>query len=328
MIMKQRIAIIAGGDSGEYEISIKSSAVILNHLDHSIFESYLVIFQGKNWFYKDDNGNEYPVNKGDFTIELPGKKIAFDGIFIAIHGTPGEDGKIQSYFDLLGIPYNTCDQTTSALTFDKFFCNNFIRSFGVNVSKSLIVRKGDYVSEEEILNNISLPYFVKPNRGGSSVGISKVKTKQELSNAIAKALKEDTQVIIEEFIPGREFSCGLIHFKDKIMALPVTEIISKNEFFDYEAKYVKMADEITPADIPSDIARKISDTSIKLYRLLNCQGIVRFDYILNGDKLFFLEVNTVPGMSELSIVPKQALKAGISLKELFSETMFNALKKR
>lgn len=326
--MKQRIAIIAGGDSGEYEISIMSSAIVLKHLDHSLFDPYLVIFQGKNWFYRDDNSNEYPVSKGDFTIELPGGKVAFDGVFIAIHGTPGEDGKIQSYFDLLGIPYSTSGQTTSALTFDKFFCNNFIRSFKVNVSKSLIVRGGEHISEEEILNNISLPCFVKPNHGGSSVGTFKVKTKQELGNAIVMALKEDKQVIIEEFIPGREFSCGVIHFKEKIMALPVTEIISKNEFFDYEAKYEKMADEITPAKIPSEIAREISDTSIKLYRLLNCQGIVRFDYILNGNKLFFLEVNTVPGMSELSIVPQQAIEAGISLKELFSETMLNALNKR
>jgi D-alanine-D-alanine ligase len=326
--MKRNIAIIAGGDSGEYEISIKSSAVVMKHLDASKFEPYLIVFQGKNWFHLDNNGNRFPVSREDFTVDLPGKKLSFDGVFVAIHGTPGEDGKVQGYFDMLGLPYTSCDAVTSALTFDKFFCNHFVNSFGVNISKSMVVKAGDHLIENEILSRMSLPLFAKPNRGGSSVGTSKVKTREELIPAIEKALKEDNQVILEEHIPGRELSCGTITYKGEVITLPITEIISKNEFFDYEAKYQGKSDEVTPADLTADIARQVAETSVKLYKLLSCRGMVRFDYILNGDKLFFLEVNTVPGMSELSIVPQQALKAGISLQDLFSETMLNALDKR
>jgi D-alanine-D-alanine ligase len=323
--MKRNIAIIAGGDSGEYEISIKSSAVVKKHLDHLKFEPYLVIFRGKDWYYQDENGDLFPVNREDFSIDLPGRKVSFEGIFVAIHGTPGEDGKVQGYFDMLGLPYTSCDPVTSALTFDKFFCNHFVSSFGVNISKSIVLKKGEIFSEDDVLRKISLPLFVKPNRGGSSVGTSKVKTREELIPAIDKAFKEDSQVILEEHIPGRELSCGTITFRGKVITLPITEILTKKEFFDYEAKYQGMSEEVTPADIPDAIAREIGDTSVKLYKLLNCRGMVRFDYILNGDKLFFLEVNTVPGMSELSIVPQQALKAGISLHDLFTETMLNAL---
>jgi D-alanine-D-alanine ligase len=326
--MKQRIAIIAGGDSGEYEISLKSAGVIRQHLDHDLFETYFIHIRSGQWNCQGGDGKNYPVDKNDFTVTLPGGKVDFDGVFIAIHGTPGEDGKIQGYFDMLGIPYNTCDQVTSALTFDKYFCNNVVRNFGIDVSRSLLIKKGQQVNEDEILRQIKLPVFVKPNRGGSSVGTSKVKTRQELAGAIALALHEDQQVMLEEFIPGREFSCGVIWHQGKIRALPVTEIVSKNEFFDYQAKYEEMADEITPAVIPPDITRHISNQSLRLYRLLNCSGIVRFDYILNGDSLYFLEVNTVPGMSERSIVPQQARVAGISLKELFTGAMLHALNNR
>lgn len=328
MHTKQKIAIIAGGDSGEYEISIKSAAVVQKHLDHSKFDSYLVVFRGKDWYYRDDTGNQLHINKEDFTVDLPGKKVAFDGVFVAIHGTPGEDGKIQGYFDMLGIPYTSCDQVTSALTFDKFFCNHFVSSFGINISRSIVLKKWEQIGEDEILSRINLPLFVKPNRGGSSVGTSKVKTREELFPALKLAFREDDQVILEEHIPGRELSCGTITFRGRIRTLPVTEVISKKEFFDYEAKYEGMSEEITPANIPENVAAEIGETSVKLYRLLNCRGMVRFDYILDGDKLFFLEVNTVPGMSELSIVPQQALKAGISLQDLFTETMLNALNKQ
>ncbi|NTV83941.1 MAG: D-alanine--D-alanine ligase [Bacteroidales bacterium] len=258
-------------------------------------------------------------------MNLPQGKINFDGVFVAVHGTPGEDGKIQGYFDMLGIPYTSCDQVTSALTFDKFFCNHFVSSFGVNISRSLVIKKEEEIIENVILERLTLPLFVKPNRGGSSVGTSKVKVREELLPALQLAFREDSQVILEEHIPGRELSCGTIKFKGEIRTLPITEIITKNEFFDYEAKYQGMSEEVTPAEIPAAVAANIRETSLMLYKLLNCRGMVRFDYILNGDKLFFLEVNTVPGMSELSIVPQQALKAGISLKELFSETMLNAL---
>ena len=326
--MKQKIAIIAGGDSGEYEISIKSAAVVKKHLDSTKFECFLIMISGKEWYYEEDNGTAFAVNKEDFTVSLPGRILLFDGVFVAIHGTPGEDGKIQGYFDLLGIPYTSCDQTTSALTFDKFFCNHFVSSFGVNISRSIVLRKGDEINEDELLKRISLPFFVKPNRGGSSVGTSKVKIHQELLPALRLAFKEDDQVMLEEHIPGRELSCGTIKYRGKIRTLPITEIISKKEFFDYEAKYQGMSEEITPAIVSVEAADSINETSVMLYKLLNCKGIVRFDYILNDKKLFFLEVNTVPGFSELSIVPQQALKAGISLQDLFSETMLNALNDR
>jgi len=324
-MMKYNIAIIAGGDSGEYEISIKSAAVVKNHLDSAKFDSYVIVIRGKEWKYLSDQGIAYPVNKDDFSLNLPEGKINFDGVFVAVHGTPGEDGKIQGYFDILGIPYTSCDQVTSALTFDKFFCNHFVSSFGVNISRSMVIKKEEQIIENEVLERLKLPLFVKPNRGGSSVGTSKVKVREELLPALQLAFREDSQVILEEHIPGRELSCGTIKFKGEIRTLPITEIISKNEFFDYEAKYQGMSEEVTPAEIPAAVAANIRETSLMLYKLLNCRGMVRFDYILNGDKLFFLEVNTVPGMSELSIVPQQALKAGISLKELFSETMLNAL---
>jgi D-alanine-D-alanine ligase len=326
--MKQKIAIIAGGDSGEYDISIKSAAVVKKHIDSTKFECFLVVMRGKDWYYKEENGSIFTVNKEDFTVSLPGRMLKFDGVFVAIHGSPGEDGKIQGYFDMLGIPYTSCDQVTSALTFDKFFCNHFVSSFGVNISRSVVIKKKEEVNEKELQEQLNIPLFVKPNRGGSSVGTSKVKAWGELLPAIELAFHEDDQVLLEEYIPGRELSCGTIKYLGEITTLPITEIISKKEFFDYEAKYHGMSEEFTPADVSDQVAGNVRDTSLRLYRLLNCRGMVRFDYILNGDKLYFLEVNTVPGMSELSIVPQQALKAGISLQDLFTETMLNALNDR
>lgn len=326
--MKYKIAIIAGGDSGEYDISIKSAGVVKKHLDISKFECFLIVIRGKDWFYQDDEKTTFRVNKEDFTVRLPGRLIIFDAVFVAIHGTPGEDGRIQGYFDLQGIPYTSCDHTTSALTFDKYFCNHIVTSFGVKISRSIVLNKSEKISEEDILSRVSLPLFVKPNCGGSSVGTSKVKTKEELLPAIQLALREDRRVLLEEHIPGRELSCGVIKYKGEIRSLPITEILTKKEFFDYEAKYEGMSEEVTPAVLTDETARKVSQTSLKLYKLLNCKGIVRFDYILNDKELFFLEVNTVPGLSELSIVPQQALKAGISLQELFSEAVMNALNDR
>jgi D-alanine-D-alanine ligase len=323
--MKYKIAIIAGGDSGEYEISLKSADIVVKHLDRSKFECFLIIMKGKEWSYTDKSGKVYFVDRNDFTLDIQGEKLVFDGVFIAIHGTPGEDGKIQGYFDLLNIPYTSCDQATSAITFNKYFCNHFVSNFGIYVAKSLLVTKNDKFDPDELKSQVSLPLFAKPNRGGSSVGTSKIKTWQELDPALLKAYKEDDQVLLEEYIPGRELSCGAFFRKGRVITLPITEIISEKEFFDYEAKYEGKSDEITPADIPDDVANAVTDTSLMLYKLLACRGIVRFDYILKEDKLYFLEVNTVPGMSELSIVPQQALKAGISLQELFTETMTNAL---
>lgn len=322
--MRRKVAVVAGGDSGEYEISVKSAGVVIRNLDPSLFETYLILVRGNDWACRID-GTDYFVSKDDFSLALPGGKVRFDGVFNAIHGTPGEDGKIQGYLDLLGIPYSSCDQATSAITFNKFFCNHYVKSFGVNIARSLVLHQGHSMTAEEILRTLKLPVFVKPNRGGSSVGTSKVKTPEELPPALAKAFREDTQAMIEEYIPGREIACGVVFSKGKPITLPLTEIISHNEFFDYEAKYQGKSDEVTPANLDEAIARRCRELSLDLYHYLDCRGIVRFDYIVSGNELFFLEVNTIPGFSELSIVPQQALKAGIGLKDLFTEAMLNAL---
>jgi D-alanine-D-alanine ligase len=326
--MKKNIAIVAGGDSGEYEISINSAVVVKKHLDPDLFNLYPVHIKGAEWYYVPDHGNRIKVNKEDFSISLDDKIVKIDCVFIAIHGTPGEDGKLQGYFDLLRIPYTSCGQATSALTFNKYFCNRYVSTFGVKISRSIILDSKIPYKEDEILEAVSLPCFVKPNCGGSSVGTSRVSERSRLADAIRLAFKEDDQVMIEQFIPGREITCGVITHKGRIRPLPLTEIVSKKEFFDYDAKYRGMAEELTPAPVPDEIAAACRETSVLLYEKLNCKGMVRFDYIFNNEGLVFLEANTVPGLSEASIVPKQALAEGISLRELFTEAVLNALNNR
>jgi D-alanine-D-alanine ligase len=324
--MKQRIAIVAGGDSGEYEVSLKSGAVVKQYLDTSRFIPYLIIMKGKDWQYVDDNGQQYQVNKEDFSIDTSNGKIQFDAVFVAIHGSPGEDGKLQAFFELLGIPYTSCDQTTSALTFNKYFSLKFVSGLGLKVAPSCLLKKNDRFNSDDIVQSVGIPCFVKPNQGGSSVGMTKVTEKDMLKDAISKAFKEDAQVLIEAFIDGREITCGVVTDRGEIRSLPVTEIIPKNEFFDYEAKYTDgMADEITPADIPQNIEMKCRDISEELYREFNCKGFVRFDFIYNEEGMFFLEVNTVPGLSPNSILPQQAEAVGISLTSLFSMVLDQAL---
>jgi len=328
-MMKKRIAIAAGGDSGEYEISIKSAAVVEQHLDKELYEPYLVIFKGREWSHTDIDGNKYLVNKDDFSLLIGNDKITFDAVFIAIHGTPGEDGKLQGYLDMLGIPYTACDHATSAVTFNKYFCNEIVSSLEVRVAPSMVLYKGSPFNKVAILRTTGLPCFVKPNNGGSSVGMSKVDDEGALSEAIKKAFQEDDQVLVEGFIPGREITCGVITFDDQSRSLPVTEIISKNDFFDYEAKYTDgMAEEVTPADIPADVEQLCRATSEMLYDRLHCHGFVRFDYIFNETGMYFLEVNTVPGLSPNSIVPQQAIIDGISLTALFDLVLQQALSRQ
>jgi D-alanine-D-alanine ligase len=321
---KRNIAIVAGGDSGEFEISVKSAAVVKRYLNAELFRSFIILIKGTSWTWEDEKGLRIEIDKRDFSLSLPEELIHFDVVFNAIHGTPGEDGKLLGYFDLLKIPYTSSGMATSSLTFNKFLCNNFVRSFGIPVSASKVIQKGKVPPVDEIVDTLGLPVFVKPNRGGSSVGTTKVSRRDDLLKAIELALKEDEQVMVEAFIPGREITCGVITFKGGVKALPITEIVSKKEFFDYEAKYLGMSDEITPANIPEDIARKCRDTSVFLYNLLNCRGIARIDYIFNDKGMFFLEVNTVPGLSEASIVPQQARADGISLEEMFTEAILTA----
>lgn len=324
--MKKNIALIAGGDSGEAEISFKSAQVIKKNIDNERFNVYRIFMHKGKWVYIDDNDTEYTVDKNTFTIKLNENIIKFDCAFIAIHGTPGEDGKLQGYFDILSIPYTTCDMFTSALTFNKHFCNQLVREYGATISKSVVSRKYSPLSKEQILNEIKLPCFVKPNKGGSSIGTTKVKESDELENALALAFEQDDEVLIEEFIPGTEITCGVIRSKGEYIAFPITEIVSKTEFFDYKAKYTTgMSDEITPARISKEIELQCKEMSLNLYKKLNCKGVVRFDYILSNNKLYFLEVNTVPGQSENSIVPQQARAMGMSIKELYSRLIDEAL---
>ncbi len=325
-MMKIRIAIAAGGDSGEYEISIKSATVVEQHLDTDIYEPYLIIFRGNEWSYTSAEGNKYLVNRDDFSLFINDEKIIFDAVFIAIHGTPGEDGKLQGYLDMLDIPYTACGRTTSAITFNKYYCNRLVRSFGVNVAPSVLFRKEKLIDFEEAVKTTGLPCFVKPNSGGSSVGMSKVTDPSELPAAVHKAFGEDQQVLVEGFIPGREITCGVITLEGNAHSLPLTEIIPRNDFFDFEAKYADgMAEEVTPADIPSKTEQQCRTISEMLYEKLDCRGFVRFDYIFNESGIYFLEVNTVPGLSPSSIVPRQAAVDGISLKELFSLSLQQAL---
>jgi D-alanine-D-alanine ligase len=286
----------------------------------------VIEIRGQEWKYTSPGGKTYLIDKDDFSLSLEDEKILFDAVFIAIHGTPGEDGKLQGYLDMLGIPYTTSDHVSSALTFNKYFCNRFISSFEVKVAPSRLLYKGAEYHPVNILRTTGLPCFVKPNKGGSSVGMSKVREENELVPAIEKAFAEDDQVLVEGFIPGREITCGVILWEGQPRSLPVTEIISTKEFFDYEAKYTDgVADEITPADIPEDVERLCRATSEMLYDNLNCRGFVRFDYIYNDDGMYFLEVNTVPGLSPNSIVPQQAEADGISLEELFGLVIAQAL---
>jgi D-alanine-D-alanine ligase len=320
-----KVAVVAGGDSGEYEISMQSGWVVYKHLDRKFFEPYLVEIQGGRWICVSQGNSPVHIDKNDFSMELAGEKILFDIVFNAIHGTPGENGKLQGYLDMLGIPYTSCDVTTSALTFNKYMCNRVVASFGIPVADSIVLHK-DQFDTKMLDTGIGYPCFVKPNSGGSSVGISKVTEKSGVLPAIKKAFLEDDQVMVESFIQGREITCGVIKIDGSVQSLPVTEVISKKEFFDYEAKYTKgMADEITPAEIDDIVEKECRRISEMLYEKLNCKGIVRFDYILEDDKLWFLEVNTIPGLTDASIVPKQALSFGFSLEQLFTYAIKAAL---
>ena len=316
--MKKNIAIVAGGDSSEFEISIESAAQLIGILNKSKYESYIVSMRNNVWEVQHPSLGNLAIDRNDFSFVNGGVKVNFDCALIAIHGTPGEDGKLQSYFDLLKIPYTTSGVLTSALTFNKYTCKAFLNNFGINTAKAILVRKGSDVQPEYIAKELGLPCFVKPNNGGSSFGVTKVAAVQAISEALVSAFKEDDEIIIEEFIGGLEVTCGLLKTRKKEYILPLTEIVSKTEFFDYDAKYKGMADEITPARISKDVEKLVKDTSSFIYDVLNCKGIVRIDYIFSKGKLYFLEVNTVPGMSKNSIVPQQARAAGLDLGELFS----------
>ena len=327
--MKPNIAFVTGGYSSEAVISYKSAITIEKNIDRDKFQVYKIDVTPNGWFYENGTG-KIEVDRNDFTLPISGKKISFDAVLIGIHGTPGEDGKLQGYFDLMGLPYTSCDAATSALTFNKSYTVAVAAFGGVNTARSLHLFKDIPVKADSILKQLNLPVFVKPNNGGSSIGMSKVTKAEDLPAALDKAFKEDDQVLVEEFIAGREFTVGVFRTNKEIIVLPITEVISKKEFFDYEAKYQGMSEEITPAKIDKGIEDKIRNTAKKIFELFNCRGVVRIDFIYNELKgePYILEINTVPGQSEASIVPQQVQIMGWSLKDFYSSLIEEALSRK
>jgi D-alanine-D-alanine ligase len=326
---KKKIALVTGGLSTEAQISYKSANTVMNALDKSIYQVYLIDIHPTGWWYENTMGEEVAVNKADFSIEEGDEKITFDLALMCIHGTPGEDGKLQGYFDMIGLPYTSCDTATAALTFNKRNTVAVAGFSGINVAKSILLFAEATFSTDEILNELSLPLFVKPNNGGSSLGISKVSDAADLFPAIEKAFKEDQQVLVEEYIRGREFTVGVFQSKGALTVLPITEIIPENEFFDFEAKYQGKSKEITPADITPNILKALTEAALKVYQTLHCNGVVRIDFIVDESlgKAYMLEVNTVPGQSEASVIPQQVKAMGWTLTEFYALLIEDVLSK-
>lgn len=324
---KKTIALIYGGDSSEYEVSIKSGKHISGHLDRERYDVYEVLMKGADWRVLFSEEKSYLIDKADFSFVIPdesgigGKRVKFDKALIMIHGTPGENGLLQAYFEMIGMKFTTCSATVSAISFDKYACKCYLRDTGVRLAKEQFIRRGDSYNAYDIAARMGLPLFVKPNNGGSSFGVTKVKHLQDLNDAIESAFKEDESVLVEEYIQGREMTNGVYEYNGELVRLPVTEIISNNEFFDYEAKYLGASKEICPAEITSELSERIINTSHKIYRYLGCRGIVRVDYIVRDDEIYFLEINTVPGMTEMSLVPQQVRAAGMTIREFLNQLL-------
>ena len=315
--MKKRIAVVCGGYSGESVVSMRSAQMIMNNIDRDLYEPTKIVITPNEWYAETEEGN-IPVNKGNFSVSVNGTESTFDGVFMIIHGTPGENGILQGYFELLNIPTTTGDTLNMALTFNKKMTTRVLGTYGFHVAKSLTLKRTDSYTTDQILESVGLPCFVKPNCGGSSIGTSRVNIADDLNKAIELALQVDSQIIIEEFIEGTEVTCGVIQWQGKIMALPITEIVSQKEFFDFEAKYQGQSEEITPARIEKEIYTRVQANSEAIYTALDCRGMIRVDYIIRGGDIFVIEVNTTPGFSEASIIPQQAGVQGISKTELIS----------
>ena len=325
--MKKNIALVTGGFSGEAVISYKSANTIDKNLDREKFNVYKIDINPSGWFYELKDGKKIEINKNDFSLQTGDATIKFDAVFIGMHGTPGEDGKLQGYFDTLKIPYTSCDAASSAITFNKRYTVAVASMAGIHVSRSFHLFKHTQVPLQQIIEGLTFPVFVKPNNGGSSIGMSKVYEPKELEGAIQKAFKEDDQVLVEQMIKGREFTIGVFKTKGNIVTLPITEVISKKDFFDYEAKYEGASTEVTPAEIDETSAEKIREAAKKIYAIFNCRGVVRIDFILDNDSgyPYMLEINTIPGQSEASIVPQQVRAMGWSLKEFYTKLVEECL---
>ncbi|WP_276392849.1 D-alanine--D-alanine ligase [Eudoraea chungangensis] len=323
--MKKNIAILMGGHSSEHKISIKSGNVVFKYLDNAKFNVYRILITREKWLYLDEENKEFPVNRADFSINYQGEVIYFDCAFNAIHGSPGEDGLLQAYFELLNIPQTACEHYQAALTFNKRDLLSTLKPYGIKTADSYYLNLGDSIKEDAIITKVGLPCFVKANKAGSSFGISKVYKKEELNKAITKAFKEDNEILIESFLEGTEVSVGVITYKGALKVLPVTEIVTDNDFFDYEAKYEGKSQEITPARISEAQEENVKSCAKKIYSILKMTGFTRSEFIFLGDTPYLLEMNTTPGLTEESILPQQAQKAGITLSELFESAIEEAL---
>ncbi|MFZ9687527.1 MAG: D-alanine--D-alanine ligase [Chitinophagaceae bacterium] len=327
---KPTIAFVTGGYSSEAVISYKSAITIEKNIDASKYKVYRIDITPDKWFHKALSGEEIVVNKDDFSLLVDGEKITFDAVFIGIHGTPGEDGKLQGYFDLLEIPYTSCDATTSAITFNKRYTVAIAGAAGFHVAKSIHLFKENYQQKKTVLAELNYPVFVKPNNGGSSIGMSKVASFDAIEEAMLKAFNEDDQVLVEEFILGREFTIGVFKSNEKIITLPFTEVMSQNDFFDFEAKYQGKSTEVTPAQCSEEIAKKVRYAASSIYAVFNCRGVVRMDFIYNekNQEPYLLEINTVPGQSEASIVPQQVAAMGLNLQDFYSMLVDDAIQSK
>ncbi len=325
--MKPKIAFVTGGYSGEAQISYQSAKTIQKNIDPTKFDFYKIDVTPSSWNYQSPDGQKIEVDKNDFSLTFDQQKIKFDAVLIGIHGTPGEDGKLQGYFDMLKIPYTSCNCAVSALTFNKRYAVAVASFAGINVANSILLFKNSYRDKKQV-ESLHFPVFVKPNNGGSSIGMSKVNFfSNELETALQKAFKEDNEVLVEEFIKGRELTIGVFKSKGKIIALPITEIVTQKDFFDYEAKYLGASDEITPAKISDDIANKVKMEAQKIYQIFNCSGIVRIDFIYNEEegKPYMLEINTVPGQTDASLVPQQIRALGWNLTDFYTALLEECL---
>lgn len=321
----KNIAIIAGGNSSEYEVSMKSGKNIYDEVDENRYNKYLVILKGRDW-HVEIGEKKYPVDRNDFSFTRDGEKILFDFAYITIHGVPGENGLLQGYLDMMGVPYGCCNVLASALTFDKHTCNTYLKSYGVNVADSVMLIRGMTYDVNEIINEVGLPCFVKPNAEGSSFGVTKVKEAAQLEDALKKAFALCREVLIETFIDGTELTCGVVKAGDMDIAMPIAEVIPKNEFFDFEAKYdPTKSDEIIPARISPELTNRIKTLSSMIYDILRCEGIIRVDYIVRDNEIFMLEVNTTPGMTSNSFVPKMVRAMGGTLREVLTKIIDNKL---
>lgn len=324
--MKKNVVVIAGGNSSEYEVSIRSGNHIFEEIDGERYNKYLMVLHQRDWQVEVD-GQIYPVDKNDFSIECKGEKIAFDFAYVAIHGNPGENGMLQGYLDMMGVPYSTCSTLCEAVTFDKYTCTNYLRGFGIHTTNPVMLTRGQAFSKEAILETVGLPCFIKPNAEGSSFGVSKVKTAGDFDAAIAEAFGKCREVLVESYIDGTEFTCGLYKVGGKKVIMPVAEVIPKKEFFDFEAKYdASKSDEIIPGRFSEEITDRIQDMASEVYDILRCEGIIRIDGFVRGEEIIMLEVNTTPGMTANSFVPKMVKVMGRTLREVMTEIIEDKFK--